>query len=226
MIVSIHIPKTAGKSFRLRLEAAYGARMLSDYADWIGLDSPEVLAQRAEQAAKMRARRDDIARDYDLIYGQFIADKYLGQFPATEFTAFFREPCQRAVSHYEFLLRHPDLDHPLVRRFHETRPPLPELLKAVPNYQSIYVGRLSIEDFAMVGLTEQYERSVALFEAVFRRKLPPETERANVNPHRNNAVYAIDPAVKQAVETYSPADVELYRRACERFARLAAKYNV
>jgi hypothetical protein len=226
MIVSIHIPKTAGKSFRLRLEASYGARLLSDYDDWIGIDTPEVRAQRAEQAAKMRARRDEIAHNYDIIYGQFIVDKYVAQFPETEFTAFFREPCQRAVSHYEFLLRHSDLDHPLVRKFNETRPPLPELLKAVPNYQSIYVGKLAIEDFAMVGLAEQYERSVALFEAIFRRKLPPEAERANVNPNRNNDGYAIDPAVRHAIETYSAADVALYRRAQEVFAKLTARYGV
>src|SRR5882672_6680001 len=162
MIVSIHIPKTAGKSFRLRLEASFGSRMLSDYSDWIGLDTPEARAQRAEQAAKMHARRIEILRDYDLIYGQFIADKYVEQFPIVEFTAFLRDPCQQAVSHYQFLLRQPQLDHPWARKFYESRPSLQELIEALPNFQSIYLGQLAIEDFAVVGLTEQYERSVAL----------------------------------------------------------------
>jgi len=226
MIVSIHIPKTAGKSFRLRLEASFGPRLLADYGDWIGPDTAEARAQRAAQAARMHARRDEILRDYDIVYGQFIADKYAGQFPTVEFTAFFREPCQRAVSHYEFLLRHPELEHPLVRTFHETKPPLVELLKAFPNYQSIFMGSVAVEDFAMVGLTEQYERSVALFEAVFQRKLPAEMQRGNVNPRRAGEAYPIDPAVRRAIEEYSAADVELYRRACERFARLTARYNV
>jgi hypothetical protein len=226
MIVSIHIPKTAGKSFRLRLEDAFGSRMLCDYSDWIGLETAEVRAQRAEQAALMHARRDEILRDYDLIYGQFIADKYVGQFPTVAFTAFFRDPYQRAVSHYEFLLRHPEIDHPLVRKFHEDRPPLPELLKAFPNYQSIFLGQVNLCDFAMVGVTEQYERSVALFEAIFDRKLPSETQRGNVNPHRQGDLYAIDPAVRKAIDTYGAGDVELYRRASEQFARLAARYDV
>ena len=226
MIVSIHVPKTAGKSFRLRLEALYGSRLLADYTDWVGLDTPEAHAQRAEQAAKMRARLDEIALNYDIIYGQFIADKYAGLFTTVEFTTFLREPCQQAVSHYEFVLRHPELQHPWIKKFHELRPSLPELIQAMPNFQSIFMGNVALDDFAMVGLMEQYERSVALFEAIFRRKLPPEAERANVNPNRNNDGYAIDPAVRHAIETYSAADVALYRRAQEVFAKLTARYGV
>jgi len=200
--------------------------MLCDYADWIGLDTPEAYAQRAAQAAKMHARRDEISRDFDLIYGQFIADKYVGQFPTVEFTAFFRDPYQQAVSHYQFLLRHPELEHPWVQKFHELRPTLPEMIEAVPNFQSMYLGSNSLEDFALVGLTEQYERGVALFEAMFSRKLPQEATRENVNPDRPGDAYEIDPAVRKAIDTHRAADVELYRRACERFARLTAQYGI
>lgn len=200
--------------------------MLCDYADWIGLNTPEAHAQRAEQAAKMHARRDEISRDYDLIYGQFIADKYAGQFPTVEFTAFFRDPCQQAVSHYQFLLRHPELEHPWARKFHEVRPTLPEMIEAVPNFQSLYVGGVALDDFAMVAPMEQYERGVALFEALFDRKLPPEAARENVNPDRQGDAYPIGPAVRDAVRVHRAADVELYRRACERFDRLIARHGV
>jgi hypothetical protein len=65
MIVSIHVPKTAGKSLRLRLQALFGSRMMTDCADWIGLNTPEARAQRAEQAARMHAQRDVILHNYD-----------------------------------------------------------------------------------------------------------------------------------------------------------------
>ena len=226
MIVSIHIPKTAGTSFGMRLEDKFGLRLLKDYGDWVGLDTPEANALRAARDAETRARRDELLRDYDIIHGHFVADKYVGLFPVAAFTAFFRDPYQRAVSHYEFLLRYPKLDHPWIRQFHESRPALADLLKLFPNYQSIFLGQVAIEDFAVVGLTEQYERSVALFEAVFGRKLPPEVARGNVNPDREGDAYPIDPAVRRAIDIHHAADVELYRRACERFAQLAARYNV
>jgi hypothetical protein len=41
MIVSIHVPKTAGTSFRFRLEAAFGARLPCDYGDWLEIRMPE-----------------------------------------------------------------------------------------------------------------------------------------------------------------------------------------
>jgi hypothetical protein len=226
MIVSIHVPKTAGMSFRLRLQGAFGSRMMSDYADWIGLDTEEARLQRAAQLANLHARRDEIARDYDLVHGQFIADKYAGEFPQARFAAFFRDPCQQAVSHYRFLLRHPEIPHPWVRKFHEVRPSLPELIAALPDFQSMYLGSVGLDGLAMVGLTEQYERGVELFQAVFGCRLPPETARGNVNPHRSGDAYPIEPDVRRAIELYREGDVDLYRRARERFARLAARYGV
>ena len=227
MIISIHIPKTAGRSLRLRLEASFGARILTDYGDWIGYDTPETIARRAQRTAEMRVRRDELIRDYDLIYGHFIADKYAGLFPATQFTAFFRDPYQQAVSQYQFLLRlGAERDSPGIREFRRLRPSLPEFIAATPNTQAAFLGHVAIEDFAMVGLVEQYDRGVALFEATFRLKLAPESVRANVNPERPRDGYVIDPSVHRAIDTHRAADVELYRRATELFERQAARYGV
>ena len=227
MIISIHVPKTAGTSFRLRLEAAYGARMLADYGDWVGYNTPEAIERRATRMAEMRARRDELIRDYDVIHGHFIADKYAGLFPNGRFAGFFRAPYQQAVSNYRFLLRHKGAGHPGVDEFHRVKPSLIEFIAAVPNVQATYLGQVALDDFAMVGLTEQYERSVALFGAVFAREMPPETERSTVNPERTEGeTYDISPEVRQAVDRHRPADVELYRRAVERFERLAARYGV
>jgi len=226
MIVSIHIPKSAGTSFGMRLESEFGARLLKDYGDWVGLETPDAIARRAARVAAMRARREELLRDYDVIHGHFVADKYLDLFPTTALVAFFRDPYQQAVSNYHYLMRHPEIDHPGVKLFHEVRPSLLEFIAGVPASQSNYLGRATVEDFAMVGLTEQYDRGVALFEAIFSVKLPPEKERGNVNPDRQGEVYEIDPAIREAIDQHRPGDVKLYRRAVERFARLAANYNV
>ena len=225
MIVSIHIPKTAGRSFRMRLEAGFGARAYFDYGDWVGYDTPETVARRAGRVAEMRQRRDALVRDYDLIHGHFIPDKYVDLFP-TEFVAFFRDPYQQAVSNYQFLSRNPGIDHPGVKVFHETKPTLTEFIALTPSVQSVFLGSLSIDELAVVGLTEQYERGVALFGAVLGRPLQAESERGNVNPDRPGETYAIEQDVRRAVEVHRGADVELYRRARERFAQLAARYGV
>lgn len=226
MILSIHIPKTAGQSFRLRLESTFASRALFDYGDWVGFDNPDVVARRDLRRTEMRARKDELVRDYDVIHGHFTADKYIGLFPAARFVAFFRDPYQQTVSHYHFLLRRPEIDHPLVRLFHEQRMSLLDLIAFLPDLQSMFLGRITVSDLAMVGVVEQYERSVRLFEAVFGRRLAPERARKNVNPDRQGDIYAIDMDVRRAIDRHRAGDIERYRFACERFERLAAHYGV
>ena len=197
-----------------------------DYGDWVGVDTPKALARRKRRTEEMRARRDELLRDYDVIHGHFIADKYTRLFPTTEFAAFFRDPYQQSISNYEFILRHPDIDHPAVKLVHETRMTLLEFIAAFPDIQTRYLGCVAVEDFAMTGLFEQYERSVALFEAVFGRKLVPETSRQNVNPDRQGNAYPIDEAVRKAVDVHRAGDLDAYRRAQGRFARLTAHYGL
>ncbi len=226
MILSIHIPKAAGQSFRLRLQSTFGPRALIDYGDWVGVDTPDAVAHRRRRRQEMRARNDELLRDYDVIHGHFVADKYLGLFPIAEFAAFFRDPYQQAMSHYQFFLRHPEIDNPAIKLFHDTRMSPPEFIAAFPDIQTRYLGSLTVADLAMVGLFEQYERSVALFEAVFGRKLAPETARENVNPDRRGDAYAVDAAVRKAVDTYRAGDLEAYRRAQAMFTRLSVRYGL
>ena len=226
MIVSMHIPKTAGTSFGLRLESTFGARMLRDYGDWVEINTPEAEMRRKARAEAMRASRDVLLRDYDVIHGHFAANKYSGLFPNAAFIAFFRDPYQHAISGYQQVLRLPNHDHPAVKLIIQGSMTLIDSIAALPNPQSCYMAQMAIEDLAMVGLAEQYERSVALFEAVFGRKMLPQTVCENVNTNRQGETYPIDVAVQDAVDTHRKADVELYRRACEQFARLTARHGL
>jgi hypothetical protein len=226
VILSIHIPKAGGTGFGHRLQAAFGSRLLRDYGDLIGFDTQEAATRRTARIAEARARRDELLRDYDVIHGHFTADKYAGLFPTTDVTAFFREPHQQAMSHYEFLMRHPQMDNPAVKLFHELRIPLTEFVERTGSLQAAFLGSMDIGEFAVVGLMEHYERSVALFEAAFGRKLPREAARANANPDRRGERYEIGPELRRAVALHRAGDVEVYRRACERFGDLCERYGV
>jgi hypothetical protein len=226
VILSIHIPKTAGTAFGELLHGAFGSRLLRDYGDHVGLNTPEEDVRRAARIVKARARRDKLLRDFDVIHGHYTADKYAGLFPRANFVAFFREPYQQTLSQYEYILRHPEIDNPGVKLFHEIRPTRTEFVARGGNHQAIYLGAMDLGELAVVGLTEHYERGVALFEAVLGRKLPHEVARANANPNRAGEHYAVEPKLHRAVTQYRAADVEVYRRACERFAALCARHGV
>jgi hypothetical protein len=174
----------------------------------------------------MRARRDELLEKFDVIHGHFVPEKFAGLFPATDYVAFFRDPFQQAVSHYEFLRRLPDIDHPVVREFRAAGMTLQDFIAwdAVGNPQTQLVGGFSPEDFTMVGLTEEYERSIALFNVMFGRNLVNASE--NANPSRDASGYAIDADLRKLIARHREQDIDLYRRAQARFTRLTSVRSI
>ena len=131
----------------------FGARFMHDDEDWAGYRSPETDARRAANAARMRARRDELLEKFDAIHGHFVPEKFAGLFPSTDFVAFFRDPFQQAVSHYDFLRRLPEIDHPVVREFRAARMTLQDFIAwdAVGDPQTQLIGGFAPEDFAQAG---------------------------------------------------------------------------
>ena len=231
MIISIHIPKTAGRSWRAQLASEFGDRLLLDkefekvdsietYKEIFGAYAPNTDVQGSTPKDELREQRDALMRDYDIIHGHFVADKYTGLFPTTQFVAVFRDPYQQMVSAYHYIKREAG------ELFQKYNPSLPQFIALLSNMQSPFLGSISLDDLAMVGITEQYERSVALFEAIFGKKISHDVKRENTNPDRQGDTYEIDPDVKEAVDRHCAADIELYQRAQQRFEQLASQYGV
>jgi hypothetical protein len=226
MIVSVHIPKTAGMSLRADLAQVFGARLLADYADWPESTTPESMAHNERNRAAMVADAGAIGERYDAIHGHFLARKYAGVFPVTALVTMVRDPYQHAISTYEHATRDSVSPHPDHRAFKEAQMTIVDLIDAFPNHQALYVRGVPLEDFAMIGVTEQYQRSVALFEALFGIPMPRTTVPHNANPTKHAAEYEVAPEVRRAVERSRAEDIALYRRACERFAKLCSTYGV
>jgi hypothetical protein len=226
MIVAVHIPKTAGTSLQIDLAQVFRARLLLDYDDWPEVATPEAALHNERRRADMLAEAERIGEQYDAITGHFVARKYAGVFPFTALVTMVRDPFQHAVSTYEHARRVPESDHPGHRLIKEGRMTLPDFIEAFPNHQALYVGGIPLEDFAMIGVTERYQQSIALFEAVFGIPMPRARAPQNVNPAKRGADYEIAPEIRRAVERHRPEDIALYRRARERFAKLCAMYGV
>jgi hypothetical protein len=227
MILSVHIPKAAGNSFRELLQPKFGNRLMLDYGDWAGFNVPAVIERRNLRMQRMRSLRDELLEKFDVIHGHFVADKYAGLFPAENFVAFFRDPYQQALSHYYFLLRNPHRDHPEEKMFHEAKMTLHDYLAwdAFHNHQSQYLGSLSIDRFAVVGLAEDFHRSVYVFNSRFGCNLAGDCF-FNVNPDHDGAAYPINSEIRKAVDKYRAADVGLYRRARELFASQTSRAGI
>jgi hypothetical protein len=226
MIVSVHIPKTAGTSFNYDLAQVFGQRLLRDYGDWPESTTPEGTLHNERCRADMLADAERIGQQYDAIHGHFTASKYAGVFPVTALVTMVRDPYQHAVSTYEHARRVSASPHPGFRLFKEARMSLLDFIEAFPNHQALYFGGISVEDFAIVGVTERYQQTIALFEALFKIAMPRHSARQNVNPDKPGLEYEIAPEVRRAIERCRPEDIALYRQACERFGKLCWAYGV
>lgn len=113
-LISVHVPKSGGSSFREALQRAYTPeRIFFDYADR-PLDpvSPMNVDPDGFLASREAAHRGDCLNKR-AIHGHFWIKKY-DHMPRTCFrTAFLRHPVDRLISHYYFWLGWPRRGHNL-----------------------------------------------------------------------------------------------------------------
>ena len=217
LIVSVHIPKTGGVSFREALAEVAGGRLVQDYAD-------QPLAPRPVwRRLRERLRRVELPPGTRVVHGHFVAAKYWRVYPEARYVAWFREPIERLVSHYHYWRREPDLSHPLCRRLVEENLGL-ESFAAIPQMRDVHVrflGGVPVERFAFVGLTEHYDEGMELFRRAFCPEREFTAERRNANPERvAGKPYDLPPATRRQLEELNRADLALYDRARARYEEL------
>jgi hypothetical protein len=218
LIVSVHVPKTGGVSFREVLARLAGDRLVLDYAD-------RPLAPRSRwQAWRERRRRAELPPGTRVVHGHFVAAKYWRSHPEGRFVTWFRDPVERLASHYFYWQREPDPEHPTCRRLHSERLSL-RAFAALPEMRDVHarlLGGVPVEAFAFVGLTEHFEAGMELFRRLFCPELELGAGRRNVNPARSGERYALDPAERDAIAALNRADLALYARARARHEELLA----
>lgn len=230
MIISVHIPKTAGTSLRVGLERCLGPRLLLDYDDRPLSRSPEDEDRRARSAAAVRTDLASLLRDYDAVHGHFVASKYLPLGRDARFAVFLREPVARTLSQYRHWRRTPEAPNPVARRIRDEGLG-PAAMAALPEYRGIYadfLGGIGLDRFAFVGLAEDFAASVALFEAVFGITLPVLHENAaadtgapEVGPE---AGPEFDPDEIARVKAAQAENAVIYDQARRRFDELCSAF--
>ena len=194
----IHIPKTAGTSFRKAAEKYFPEKsIIRNY----GPKSPET-------HEKIRAL--DLASDrYPLV--SFMEDAtwafYCGHVNFNETCAFskvgrvvtfVRDPVDQVISHYSHFKRWYGYQKS-IEDFVQTR--------STQNLQSKYLSSVDINMLGLVGITEQFNESIEIFNRAFNCNF--EVMRQNAN----NLKREYDENLKSLIREVNQDDITLYNRA-------------
>ena len=225
MIISIHIPKTAGTTLASVLDYAVGRKIIYDYDDSVPNDRSAILDLK-----------DFLAR-FAVIHGHFHYSKYAGVFDDAQFITCLRNPVDRVVSNYFHLMRSKDMTKFAYRKVVENNLDLVGF-SALPNMaraQSIFLRDSDINDFAIIGLTEEMGTTIKLLRKVLglpayyptglgRLGLIPVT---NANPSKllSQLKYGfVTRSVRKKIRQNVEEDWALYAKAKERFQALKREY--
>lgn len=219
MIVSIHIPKTAGTTVGYLLDYGSRRRILFDYQEDY-LTWREKLPFLLEHAAF-------IEEYMDIVHGHFYFKKWQAVFPEARFITCVRHPVSRVISQYLHVLNSGE------GHFGEA---IQEGLSIVDyasvnnigNAQSVFLDGRDLDDYDFVFLTEDLERSFALYEWQYGfRRLDPMSESGNFPTLNTKAsrpkTMTFSDDVKQEIFRHTYLDNDLYRRAEERHRKLVRK---
>jgi hypothetical protein len=224
MILSVHIAKTGGSSFRDLLTRAYGARAYFDYED-----KPSSREhKRITRQRRLFGFQCDLPSQAQVIHGHFFATKYERLFPDAKLAIWIRDPAQRLMSHFYYWKAHPDSKNSACRHAIEHGFDLEKFIRQreLQNLQSRYLDGKGIAAFDFVGITEEYDRSVALFARMFGLAGDLRAGHFRSNSEKASPCYDVPIELRALIERYHKRDIQLYREGSERFSQLCLNWRI
>ncbi len=200
-IVFVHIPKTAGTSFRFAAKNYYGEEnILNDY----GMESKTTSAEILEfyyKTNNVEMLRESSSK-YTLLTGHYPVSRYDEIFSGSPIATFIREPVSRMISEYYHLQNHEGLTDSLNEFYRK---------EEYCNRQVKLLGGKSIFDLDFVGVTDQYELSLTLFNEKFSSNL--ECLTMNRGNYREDILASVSKADLDEITQLNQQDIELYKSA-------------
>ena len=220
LLISVHMPKTAGLSFRASLEQHYGRGFRHDYQDYPLARPAQVRREQALHCGSA-ARPAEFA-GVSCIHGHFLPLKYLRLADTLEcrFVTWLREPVARLISHYHYWQRSYDpaaaQTSALHRRVIEEGWSLQRFCLA-PELRNVYTEFLwgfPPERLDFIGITEFYREELRYFsQAILGNKMSPQTLNRRPEADAHASANILSDHEREEICDFHASDCALYQRA-------------
>ena len=204
-IIYLHIPKTAGTSFRVSANDYFGKEnILSDYGEDSEATSPDIL--NGYYHSDDPSALYDAGKTKKFMSGHFYLAKYRNIFPDSPVVTFFRDPVKRVLSEYVHFKNHFNYSGSLEDFYRSTQ---------FQNKQHHTLSGAKPTDLDFYGLTERYSESLDLFNQRYQARLP--ITKLNKGNYRGKTdTLATDKQIEE-IKQLNRADIAVYQCAVDNF---------
>ena len=221
MIISLHMPKSGGSSFKKILYNQFKRGLQLDYKDH---PIEKSINERIKQAENKKYLINLYKRylysffKVKCIHGHFLPYKYsdLVKNQNTVFITWLRDPLERLGSHYYYWKRLNNMktSSTLYRKILEDNLSLKDFCfsEDIRNIYSKFLYKFPIENFNFIGITEYYNDDVKYFFEYFLNIEGFEVPISNANPGKH-ARYFKDTTLINDLKEFHSTDYELYNYA-------------
>lgn len=229
MIISVHVPKTAGTSFKQVLDIKFKNKILLDYDSSL---SHLTIEEKRKTLISSSKKFNYIKRKHyhltgvECIHGHFWPIKYVRfkKEKNVKFVTWLRDPIERIISHYYFWKRNPQVDptNRIKRQMISEDWSLEKfcLSNELKNFYNKWFWKFPIENFDFIGITEYFEEDLDFFNSKYLGRLHLFFENnsfypnTNTNPQKDdNYSSLIAKSLLLSFRDFHSKDYEIYNQA-------------